>query len=96
MYKKLKQELKERIRQHKYTIVTSSLIMFEREGVYNSELLVDKYGDSTTSERGPNRAFKVADDLESSSDQETYNKIYEMCWQKAKDRLQDKLYGMDD
>ena len=92
----LEKELQERIRQHKYTIVTSSLIMFEGEGVYNSNLLVDKYGDNEMQERGPNRAFMVADDLESSADQETYDRIYEMCWQKAKDRLQDRLYGMDD
>ena len=80
---------------HKYTIITSSLIMFEKEGIYNTKLLQDKYGDDKTTERGQERAFRVADELEEQADQETYDQIYEMCWQRAKHRISDDLYGMN-
>ena len=88
-------ELNERIATHKYSIIASSLIMFENEGIYNSYLLQQKYGDKKMSERGKERAFKVADDLEDNADQQTYDQIYEMCWQRAKHKIQDKLYGID-
>ena len=91
----LGKELQERIISHKYSIIASSLIMFEGEGIYNSFLLKQKYGDEKMSERGKERAFKVADDLEDNADQQTYDQIYEMCWQRAKNKIQDKLYGID-
>jgi hypothetical protein len=91
----LEKELQQRIISHKYSIIASSLIMFEKEGIYNSYLLRDKYGDEKTTERGQERAFKVADELDEQADQETYDQIYEMCWQRAKHKISDKLYGID-
>ena len=95
MTHELEKEIKERIATHKYSIIASSLIMFENEGIYNSCLLQRKYGNDKMTERGQERAYKVADDLEDNADQETYNEIYEMCWQRAKHKIQDKLYGLD-
>ncbi len=95
MAHELEKELKERIEEHKYTIIASSLILFEEEGIYDSYLLKEKYGDDKMVERGNDRAYKVADDLEDHADQETYNKVYEMCWQRAKNKIQDRLYGLD-
>ena len=69
--------------------------MFEGEGIYNSSLLQEKYGDDKMEERGEDRAFKVAEELEENADQETYNKIYEMCWKRARHRLSNKLYEID-
>ena len=95
MSDKLTKELQERIADHKYIVITSSLILFEDKGIYNSDLLKDQYGDEKMSERGDERAYKVADDLEDNADEETYDKIYEMCWRKAKHKIKDKLYGID-
>jgi hypothetical protein len=69
--------------------------MFEKEGIYNSYLLRDKYGDEKMQETGQERAFKVADELEENADQKTYDEIYEMCWQRAKHQLANRLYGID-
>jgi hypothetical protein len=46
-------------------------------------------------ETGQERAFKVADELEEQADQKTYDEIYEMCWQRAKHQLANRLYGID-
>ena len=95
MEQKLAKEIHEKIISHKYSIIASSLIMFEDEGIYNSSLLKEHYGNDKMTERGQERAYKVADDLEDNADQETYDKIYEMCWQRAKHNLKDnKLYGI--
>ena len=45
MAHELEKELQQRIISHKNIVITSSLIMFENEGIYNSFLLKDKYGD---------------------------------------------------
>lgn len=95
MAHELEKELQQRIISHKNIVITSSLIMFEGEGIYNTFLLKDKYGDDKTTERGQERAFKVADELEEQADQETYDQIYEMCWQRAKHRISDRLYGIN-
>ena len=95
MTQNLEKELQQRIVNHKYNIIASSLIMFEGEGIYNTKLLQDKYGDDKTSERGEERAFRVAEELEEQADQETYDKVYEMCWQRAKYKLSNKLYEID-
>ena len=95
MPRKLEKELSEKIEIHKYSIIASSLIDYEDEGIYNTDLLKDKYGDDKMKETGEERAFKVTRDLEKTADSETYNKIYEMCWQKAKHYIKDKLYGFD-
>lgn len=95
MTHELEKEFNKIVLDHKYIIISSSLIEFEKEGIYNSSLLREKYGDDKMSEKGQDRAFKVTDDLEENADRETYNKIYEMCWKRAKYKLQDKLYGYD-
>ena len=95
MARKLEEELQERIADHKYIIITSSLILFEDKGIYNSDLLKEKYGDEKMSERGNERAYKVADEIEENADKETYDKIYKMCWQRSKHKIQDRLYGID-
>ena len=95
MTHKWEEELQERIADHKYTVIASSLIIFEEEGIYNTDLLKEKYGDEKMSERGNERAYKVADDIEDNADKETYDKIYQMCWQRSKHKIQDKLYGID-
>lgn len=95
MTDKWQKELQERIADHKYTVIASSLIIFEEEGIYNTDLLKEKYGDEKMSERGNERAYKVADDIEDNADKETYDKIYQMCWQRSKHKIQDKLYGID-
>lgn len=95
MKNNLEKELQQKITNHKYHIIASSLIMFEDEGIYESDLLKDKYGDDKMVDRGQERAFKVADELEENADQKTYNEIYEMCWQRARHRLTNKLYEID-
>lgn len=95
MAHELEKEFQQVKANHKYNIIASSLIMFEGEGIYNTELLQDKYGDDKMTDRGENRAFKVADELEENADQKTYDEIYEMCWQRAKYKLSNKLYGID-
>ena len=60
----LNKELKERIATHKYSIIASALLMFEKEGIYETDLLKDKYGDDKMTDRGQERAFKVVDELE--------------------------------
>ena len=95
MAHELEKEFQQVKASHKYNIIASSLIMFEGEGIYNTELLQDKYGDDKMTDRGENRAFKVADELEENADQKTYDEIYEMCWQRAKYRLSNKLYEID-
>lgn len=95
MAHELEKELQQRIVNHKYNIIASSLIMFEGEGIYNTKLLQDKYGDDKMTDRGEGRAFKVAEELEEQADQKTYDEIYEMCWQRAKYKLSNKLYGID-
>lgn len=95
MVHELEKELSKRIADHKEFIITSSLIIFEKDGIYNSHLLQEKYGNDKMTERGDERAYKVTDELKDNADQETYDKIYKMCWQRAKHKIQDKLYGMD-
>ena len=95
MAHELEKEFQQVKANHKYNIIASSLIMFEGEGIYNTKLLQDKYGDDKMADRGEERAFKVAEELEEQADQETYDKVYEMCWQRAKYRLSNKLYEID-
>lgn len=95
MVQSLEEELNQRIANHKYNIVTSSLVLFEGNGIYNTHLLQDKYGDDKMSLRGQDRAFRVADELEGSDDQKTYDQIYEMCWQIARHRITNRLYEID-
>jgi hypothetical protein len=95
MTHELEKELHKRITTHKYNIIAASLIMFEEEGIYETDLLKGKYGDDKISERGKDRAFKVADELEEKADQKTYDEIYEMCWKRARHRLTNKLYDLD-
>ena len=95
MAQKLEKELQERIAKHKYGIIASSLILFEDEGIYNSPLLHDRYGDINPNESKEDRAIRIANDLEDNADQETYDKIYEMCWKRAKHTISNKLYELD-
>ena len=52
MAHELEKEFQQVKANHKYNIIASSLIMFEGEGIYNTELLQDKYGDDKMTDRG--------------------------------------------
>ena len=95
----LEKEFAERVELHKYEMITSALILFERSGIYNYYLLKKKYGDSVMNDRGPDRAFYVADELldfSKKGGQKIYDKIYEMCWRKIKYVICDtKAYNLD-
>ena len=89
----LEKELSEKIHNHKYIIIVSSLIMFEDEGIYESSLLKEKYSDAEMEERGEDRAYKVADEIY--DDKPLYDEVYEMCWKRARYVLKNRLYEID-
>lgn len=95
----LEKELAKRIDTHKYQIISAALIRFEDNGIYNSPLLMGQYGDRTTDDMGEERAFKVADELYARSkagESEYYDKVYEMCWRKIRNKFNDnKAYNLD-
>ena len=96
MTQKLEKELQERIAKHKYSIIASSLIMFEDEGIYNSPILRERYGnEEIPNENKEEKAIRITNDLEDNADQETYDKVYEMCWKRAKYTVSNKLYELE-
>ena len=64
-------------------------MIHEDEGIYNTPLLRDKYGDSVMSLRGDDRAFEVTDELTEKCKQEEVDRIYEMCWRKLRNEIAD-------
>ena len=95
----LEKEFVKRVEVHKYQMIASALILYEEDGIYNHYLLKKKYGDNIMSTRGTDRGFYVADELEANAKrggQKTYDKIYEMCWNRMKKVIKDdKAYNLD-
>lgn len=75
---------------HKYEIIVACLIKCEKEGIYDEKLLKD-YKESELS--GKLRAFEVGDKLlarANRGEKKLYNRIYEICWNRLKYRINDK------
>lgn len=98
MEKTLEQEFEEYKERHKYEMIASALILCEDEGIYEEKLL----GDYELSYlKGADRAFDVVDDLfdraNNDDEGELYDKIYEMCWNRIRNRIRDdKSYRLDE
>lgn len=89
----LEQEFENRKKLHKWEIIAATLMMFEDKGIYDTYLLADHYGNSKTNKTGKDRAFETAYDLEDrcdKGDKELYNAVYEMCWMKSRNRIDDQ------
>ena len=90
MGKTLEREFAEYKEHHIYEMTVSALIMCEDEDIYNHPLLKDYVDLDLT---GKEKAYYVADDLYCrtvNGDEKLYNKVYEMCWSRIVDRIDDK------
>ena len=96
MYKTLEEEFADFRELHKCLIISSCLIACENEGIYESSLL-NSYSHIT--EKGSERAdIVLADLIDRSEDgeEELFNSVYQMCWDKIKNRISDKKsYHLD-
>lgn len=66
---------------HKHVIVALALKEFEKDGIYETPLLREKY--SRMPEKGYERAEKVATDL-SDKNKDQFDLVYEMCWRRMR------------
>lgn len=90
----LEKEFEQRKRTHKWDIIAAALMKYENKGIYNSPLLIDRYGDLRARKRGNERAYDTADDLEKRSDNGDiayYDTVYEMCWKKMRNKIDDQI-----
>ena len=91
MEKTLEQEFAEYKEHHMYEMSLSALTILEDEGIYNSKLLED-YKDLDL--KGREKAHYILDDLYEKAvegDEKKYHRVYEMCWKKIRNRINDRM-----
>lgn len=90
MQKTLEQEFREYKEHHIYEMSVSALILCEKEGIYNHELLRDY---RHLNLKGKEKAYYIIDDLferAKHGEADLYYQVYEMCWKRVRNKVTDK------
>ena len=80
---------------HKHVIVEMALAKFEKDGIYETPLLREKYGKSKVAEDNLARSERVTNDL-SEQNKEQFDLVYEMCWRRMRNIVaEDRSYRLE-
>ena len=89
--KSLEQEFREYEEHHKYEIIVATLIKCADEGIYDERIL-DDYREVGVGLNKRQRSHLVANEIYDrymNDEEEFYNEVYEMCWNRICNRIDD-------